>query len=92
MNYENYFKNIIDKIKDEGRYRVFIDILRNVQNFPKATRYKNVVDNEEVTVWCSNDYLGMGQNNKVITAMKKALDTCGAGSGDFQFHEIGRRN
>ena len=44
MNYENYFKNIIDKIKDEGRYRVFIDILRNVQNFPKATRYKNVVD------------------------------------------------
>ena len=81
MNYENYFKNIIDKIKDEGRYRVFIDILRNVQNFPKATRYKNLVDNEEVTVWCSNDYLGMGQNNKVITAMKKALDTCGAGSG-----------
>jgi 5-aminolevulinate synthase len=81
MNYENYFKNIIDKIKDEGRYRVFIDILRNVQNFPKATRYKNVVDNEEVTVWCSNDYLGMGQNDKVITAMKKALDTCGAGSG-----------
>ena len=40
----NPIKNIIDKIKDEGRYRVFIDILRNVQNFPKATRYKNVVD------------------------------------------------
>ena len=81
MNYENYFKNIIDKIKDEGRYRVFIDILRNVQNFPKATRYSNAIDNEEVIVWCSNDYLGMGQNTRVIAAMKKALDTCGAGSG-----------
>ncbi len=82
MNYENYFKNIIDKIKGEGRYRVFIDILRNVQNFPKATRYNsNTIENEEVIVWCSNDYLGMGQNTKVIAAMKKALDTCGAGSG-----------
>ena len=82
MNYNKYFKNIIEGIRKEGRYRVFIDILRNVQNFPKATRYENneIVSND-VTVWCSNDYLGMGQNKKVIKEMKRALDTCGAGSG-----------
>ena len=82
MNYNKYFKNIIEGIRKEGRYRVFIDILRNVQNFPKATRYQNneIVSND-VTVWCSNDYLGMGQNKKVIREMKRALDTCGAGSG-----------
>ena len=82
MNYYKYFEKIIRQIKNEGRYRTFIDILRNVQNFPKATRFLNnkiVADN--VTVWCSNDYLGMGQNPKVINEMKHALDTCGAGSG-----------
>jgi 5-aminolevulinate synthase len=82
MNYENYFKNTIKKIKGEGRYRVFIDILRNVNNFPKATKYNNNnKTDEQVTVWCSNDYLGMGQNKNVISSMKKALDLCGAGSG-----------
>ena len=82
MNYNKYFQNIIKKIKDEGRYRVFIDILRNVQNFPKATRfYNNKITDKDVTVWCSNDYLCMGQNIKVIDEMKNALDTCGAGSG-----------
>ena len=82
MNYEKYFEETINKIKNEGRYRVFIDILRNVQNFPSATKYndKNESSNQ-VTVWCSNDYLGMGQNINVIKAMKQALDTCGAGSG-----------
>ena len=82
MNYEKYFEETINKIKKEGRYRVFIDILRNVQNFPSATKYndKNKAS-DQVTVWCSNDYLGMGQNKNVINAMKIALDTCGAGSG-----------
>ena len=82
MNYNNYFKKVIEQIKSEGRYRIFIDILRNVQNFPKATRYQdNRIISNDVTVWCSNDYLGMGQNEKVSNEMKKALDTCGAGSG-----------
>tara|TARA_A100001015_G_scaffold123466_1_gene136831 strand:+ start:66 stop:1286 length:1221 start_codon:yes stop_codon:yes gene_type:complete len=82
MDYNKHFENIIKKVKSEGRYRVFIDILRNVQNFPKATRYHdNKITDSDVTVWCSNDYLGMGQNKKVIDEMKKALDTCGAGSG-----------
>ena len=82
MNYEKYFEETINKIKNEGRYRVFIDILRNVQNFPSATKYNDKNEaSDQVTVWCSNDYLGMGQNTNVINAMKKALDTCGAGSG-----------
>ena len=82
MNYDLYFEKTINKIKKEGRYRVFIDILRNVQNFPKATKFNSKNKrNDQVTVWCSNDYLGMGQNSNVINSMKKALDTCGAGSG-----------
>tara|TARA_A100001011_G_scaffold329624_1_gene354993 strand:+ start:7848 stop:9068 length:1221 start_codon:yes stop_codon:yes gene_type:complete len=82
MNYDLYFEKIINKIKKEGRYRVFIDILRNVQNFPKATKFNsNNKKSDQVIVWCSNDYLGMGQNSNVINSMKKALDTCGAGSG-----------
>jgi 5-aminolevulinate synthase len=82
MNYEKYFEETINKIKNEGRYRVFIDILRNVQNFPSATKYNDKNEaSDQVTVWCSNDYLGMGQNTNVINAMKTALDTCGAGSG-----------
>ena len=82
MNYEKYFEETINKIKNEGRYRVFIDILRNVQNFPSATKYNDKNESsDQVTVWCSNDYLGMGQNTNVINGRKKALDTCGAGSG-----------
>ena len=82
LNYEKYFKSIIDEIKSEGRYRVFIDILRKSQNFPKATWYENdKISQEDITVWCSNDYLGMGQNPLVLEAMRKALEKCGAGSG-----------
>ena len=82
LNYEKYFKSIIDEIKSEGRYRVFIDILRKSQNFPKATWYEDdKISQEDITVWCSNDYLGMGQNPLVLEAMKKALEKCGAGSG-----------
>ncbi|MBF96901.1 MAG: 5-aminolevulinate synthase [Alphaproteobacteria bacterium MarineAlpha9_Bin4] len=82
FNYQNYFKNIIQGIKSEGRYRVFIDILRKSRNFPNASWFeegKSVP--EDITVWCSNDYLGMGQHRKVLDAMKEALEKCGAGSG-----------
>ena len=82
FNYENYFKRIIDEIKNEGRYRVFIDILRKSQNFPNASWFEDGKSSkEDITVWCSNDYLGMGQNPKVLEAMSIALDKCGAGSG-----------
>ena len=82
FNYENHFKRIIDQIKDEGRYRVFIDILRKSQNFPNASWFEEGKSvQEDITVWCSNDYLGMGQNQKVLDAMRNALEKCGAGSG-----------
>ena len=74
------FKDIIDNLKSHGNYRVFNDILRESGKFPQAIWYgpyaiKNIVN------WCSNDYLGMGQNKVVIDAMRTALDMTGAGSG-----------
>ncbi len=82
FDYENYFKNIIKSIKNEGRYRVFIDILRKSKSFPNAAWFEEGKNTpEDITVWCSNDYLGMGQNPLVLNAMKDAIDRCGAGSG-----------
>jgi len=80
MNYEQFFSDRISDLKGEGRYRVFADLERQVGDFPKATSH--TVDGiEEVTVWCSNDYLGMGQNEIVCAAMKEAIDKVGAGAG-----------
>ena len=82
FNYDSYFRNIIRNIKNEGRYRVFIDILRKSKKFPNASWFSDEKSiPEDITVWCSNDYLGMGQNTKVLNAMKEALEKCGAGSG-----------
>ena len=80
MNYNDYFTDALKSLKKEGRYRVFNDIKRNIGKFPKATHYSKE-DTSEVAVWCSNDYLGMGQNSKVINAMHEAIDSSGAGSG-----------
>jgi 5-aminolevulinate synthase len=80
MNYEQFFSERISDLKGEGRYRVFADLERQVGDFPKATSHTaNGI--EEVTVWCSNDYLGMGQNEIVCAAMKEAIDKVGAGAG-----------
>lgn len=74
------FENAISSIKDEGRYRVFVDLQRHRGQFPKATaRFEN--GEKEIIVWCSNDYLGMGQDDDVIGAMHSAVDAFGAGSG-----------
>jgi 5-aminolevulinate synthase len=80
MNYNQFFKQELDKLKDEGNYRVFADLEKIAGNFPQALNYKE--DNvSEVTVWCSNDYLGMSQKNIVIDSMINAIKKVGAGSG-----------
>ena len=80
MDFEGYFQRELDSVREEGRYRVFTEIERHRGAFPHATRYVDD-DTHEVTVWCSNDYLGMGQNPIVIDAMHRVLDECGAGAG-----------
>jgi 5-aminolevulinate synthase len=80
MDFESYFNDRLDGLKREGNYRVFADIERQRGAFPKATRHVDGTT-RDVTVWCSNDYLGMGQNPVVIAAMKEAIDKCGAGAG-----------
>ena len=80
INYLEIFKKSLDKLKSEGNYRVFADLEKLAGNFPQALNYK---DNSvsEVTVWCSNDYLGMSQNKDVLESMNNALKKVGAGSG-----------
>jgi 5-aminolevulinate synthase len=80
MNFDVFFNEKLDGLKKEGRYRVFMDLERHVGQFPKATRHVNG-EQKPVTVWCSNDYLNMGQHPKVLSAMHEALDRCGAGAG-----------
>jgi 5-aminolevulinate synthase len=81
MDFEKFFTESLDGLKEEGRYRVFADLERHKGNFPKATRHKPDGTVTDVTVWCSNDYLGMGQNAKVSDAMKEAIDRAGTGAG-----------
>ena len=74
------FRKLIQDLKDTGKYRVFNDILRERGKFPKSIWYSKYAI-KEIVNWCSNDYLGMGQNKFVIDAMHTALDQTGAGSG-----------
>jgi len=80
LNYDNIFKSAIERLHDEGRYRVFIDILRTKGSFPNAHCFGGNGP-KPITVWCSNDYLCMGQNDAVVQAMETALREVGAGSG-----------
>ena len=80
MNYDRYFNKALEALHEEGRYRIFTDLARQVGRFPKALDYSHNPP-REITVWCSNDYLGMGQNQHVTTAMKHAIETLGAGAG-----------
>ena len=81
MDYHSVFKAAIDRLHDEGRYRVFIDILRTKGSFPNAHCFHGHNGPKPITVWCSNDYLGMGQHPAVVAAMEEALHSVGAGSG-----------
>ncbi|SFI63618.1 5-aminolevulinate synthase [Albimonas pacifica] len=85
MDYEAFFRGELDDLRAEGNYRVFANLERHVGAFPRATRRRDGTmandDRHEVTVWCSNDYLGMGQHPAVRAAMVEAIETCGAGAG-----------
>ncbi|MFN3827959.1 MAG: 5-aminolevulinate synthase [Micavibrio sp.] len=81
MDYEAFFQGCVDSLKEEGRYRVFATLERQAGRFPKAFYHAADGSVREVTVWCSNDYLAMGQNQSVIKAMKEATDCAGAGAG-----------
>jgi len=80
MDYQAFFEKQLVGLHEEGRYRIFADLERQVGRFPCATRHCDGTTSE-VTVWCSNDYLGMGQHRDVIAAMHAAIDRCGAGAG-----------
>jgi 5-aminolevulinate synthase len=80
MDYDSIFKSAIERLHDEGRYRVFVDILRTKGSFPNAHCFGGNGP-KPITVWCSNDYLCMGQHPAVVEAMEKALHEVGAGSG-----------
>ena len=80
MNYQGRFEAALGALTDEGRYRVFADIVRRRGEFPSAMHY-TPEGTHPIAVWCSNDYLGMGQHPAVLAAMHEALDKVGAGSG-----------
>ncbi|MCF6214813.1 MAG: 5-aminolevulinate synthase [Emcibacter sp.] len=80
MDYNQIFSDSLNAVKEEGRYRVFTDIVRQRGNFPNAV-WHTEDGVKDITVWCSNDYLGMGQHPKVIDAMQQSLNLTGAGAG-----------
>ncbi len=83
MDYEGFFRDRLDDLRAEGNYRVFANLERHRGRFPRATRRHEGAESP-VTVWCSNDYLGMGQHPDAISAMERALHDCGAGAGGTQ--------
>jgi 5-aminolevulinate synthase len=81
MDFATYFQDRLTALKTEGNYRVFADLEKRCGSFPKAERHRADGTKEEVTIWCSNDYLGMGQHPDVVAAMVQAVETCGTGAG-----------
>lgn len=79
MDFARHFESQLDALKSEGNYRTFADLERRCGDFPRASRHGDTV--EEVTVWCSNDYLGMGQHPEVVASMVETVQACGTGAG-----------
>jgi 5-aminolevulinate synthase len=80
MNYRNFFEHALDGLKNDGRYRYFLNIQRMCGDFPHAL-YNGPDGPKKIVVWCGNDYLGMGQHQRVLEAMHQAVDEYGVGSG-----------
>ncbi|MPT23417.1 MAG: 5-aminolevulinate synthase, partial [Starkeya sp.] len=80
MDYARFFQDAVDTLKNERRYRTFAEIERDTARFPHAI-WHTPQGERDIVIWCSNDYLGMGQHPKVVEAMKLAIDQCGAGAG-----------
>ena len=80
MDYDGYFADKVDALKDEGRYRIFAELARHASKFPFATSF-NVENQRDIVIWCSNDYLCMGQHPVVLDAMRTAIAEYGAGAG-----------
>lgn len=81
VDYDNFFQTALAALKDEGRYREFATLERQCGTFPNAVIHQENLPPKAVTIWCSNDYLGMGQNPVILDAMKDAINQFGAGAG-----------
>ena len=81
MDYEAFFTGHLRRLHDEGRYRVFAELERIVGAFPRARLHREGQESRDLTVWCSNDYLAMGQHPAVVEAMRQAIDAQGSGAG-----------
>src|SRR5258708_36434051 len=85
FDHEALFRKQLDALRSEGRYRFFADLERRARKFPRAFHHQNASD---VTIWCSNDYLGMGQHTSVLSAMHEAIDRAGAGARGSRIHSV----
>ena len=81
MDFQHFFTEELDRLRSEGNYRIFAELERRCGEFPKAIHYTEDGRTEEITVWCSNDYLGMGQNPTVVQAMVETAQASGTGAG-----------
>ena len=81
MDFQGFFTQELERLKTDGNYRVFAELERRAGDFPRATRWREDGTTEDITVWCSNDYLGMGQHPAVVGAMVEAVQAHGTGAG-----------
>ncbi len=81
MDFENFFDDKLSKLKQQGNYRYFAELARQSGKFPYAQLYRDMQEHSTIKIWCSNDYLCLGQHPKIIETMHRAIDISGAGAG-----------